>query len=68
MDNSEALAHALKRVQDSLAKSYPGRITFFTLSHQGEVGFGASSHPNREQSRRNATELSSYLAKLMNWQ
>ena len=68
MDNSEVLAHALQRVQDSLAKSYPGRITFFTLSHQGEVGFGASYHPNREQSRRNAAELTDYLAKLMNWQ
>lgn len=67
MENGEALAHALKRVQDSLTKKYPGRIEFFTLSHQGEVGFGASYHPNREQSRRNAAELTTYLAKLMEW-
>ena len=67
MDNSEALHHALRRIQDSLAKNHPGRVTFFALSHQGEVGFGASYHPNREQSHRNAAELTGYLAKLMGW-
>ena len=67
MDNSDALGAALKQVQNSLAEKYPGRIFFLTLSHQGDLGFGASYHPNREQSRRNASELTAYLGKLMDW-
>jgi len=67
MDNSEALAAALKRIQYSLGEKYPNRVTLFALSPQGEVGYGADYHPNREQSRRNAAELTAYLAKLMDW-
>ena len=67
MDNSEALGAALKRIHYSLAEKFPTRVTLFTLSPQGEVGYGASYHPNRAQSQRNATELIAYLTELMHW-
>jgi lysophospholipase L1-like esterase len=67
MDNSEALRHALEQVQAGLDAQFPGRVHRFTLSAQGELGFGASYHPNRAQSRRNADELIAYLRKLMSW-
>jgi lysophospholipase L1-like esterase len=67
MDNSEALGHALQQVKAALDPQFPGRVTAFMLSAQGQLGYGASYHPNRAQSRRNADELTAYLRQLMGW-
>lgn len=68
MNNSKELRAALDRVVDQLQEQAPERVHFFELSAQGELGYGADYHPNRAQSRRNADELTAYLADLMDWQ
>jgi lysophospholipase L1-like esterase len=67
MDNSAALKGALGRVVDELSKKTPGRVTYFELSAQGQVGLGADYHPNRAQSEINSGELTRYLSTLMGW-
>ncbi len=68
MNNSDALRDALAQVQSKLAEKAPGRVTYFELSAQGALGFGADWHPNRAQSKKNAAELIPYLSKLMGWE
>ena len=67
MDNRAELRAALDRIETSLVEKFAGRVSVLVLSAQGEFGFGASYHPNRKQSQRNAAELTAYLAKLMGW-
>jgi len=67
MDNSPELKKALHRVLNKLQERFPQRVTYFELSAQGELGFGADYHPNIKQSLKNAGELTNYLSKLMGW-
>ena len=67
MDNRPELRAALDRIERSLAERFAGRVSVLVLTAQGEFGFGASYHPNRKQSQRNAAELTAYLAKLLDW-
>ena len=67
MNNSDALRDALRRVEAALSEKFAGRVSFLELTAQGKLGFGASYHPSRAQSRLNATELTAYLSKLMGW-
>ena len=67
MENGEALAAALARVEIAVSEKAPGRVHSFKLSPQGELGFGADYHPNRAQSKRNAEELRAFLSELMDW-
>jgi lysophospholipase L1-like esterase len=67
MDNRESLKLALGKVLEQLKTVAPGRVNYFELSAQGKVGLGADYHPNIEQSKINAAELSAYLSNLMGW-
>ncbi len=67
MNNSEELKAAIHRVLSQLKEVEPDRVHFKELSPQGSLGFGASYHPNRAQSKLNAEELSRYLSDLMDW-
>lgn len=67
MDNSDALRQAIGKVLEQLKTVAPDRVTSFELSAQGKVGFGADYHPNIEQSKINAAELSQHLSDLMDW-
>lgn len=58
---------ALDRVEKPLAEKCAGRVSLLVLTAQGEFGFGASWHPNRKQSQRNAAELTAYLSTFMGW-
>ncbi len=39
----------------------------FTMSPQGQLGFGAHWHPSAAQAERNAQELSAFLREWMGW-
>jgi hypothetical protein len=67
MNNSDALRAALRRVESALSENFAGRVSSLEFTAQGKLGFGASYHPSRAQSRLNATELTAYLSKLMGW-
>lgn len=67
MENGDALKNALTRVVGQLERQDASRVHYLKLSPQGSVGLGADYHPNRAQSRINATELKDYLTELMNW-
>ena len=43
-------------------------FTFFEMSAQGSLGYGADWHPSREQARKNAAELAAYISKLTGWE
>ena len=58
---------ALDRVETSLSEQFAGRVSLLVLTAQGEFGFGASWHPDRKQSQRNAAELTAYLSTFMGW-
>ena len=57
----------LDRMEGPLSEQFAGRVSLLVLTAQGEFGFGASWHPDRKQSQRNAAELTAYLSKLMGW-
>ena len=67
MNNSAELRAALDRVEKPLSEQFAGRVSLLVLTAQGEFGFGASWHPNRKQSQRNAAELIPHLRQLMGW-
>ena len=54
-------------MEGPLSEQFAGRVSLLVLTAQGEFGFGASWHPDRKQSQRNAAELTAYLSKLMGW-
>ncbi|MDQ8201836.1 SGNH/GDSL hydrolase family protein [Pelagicoccus sp. SDUM812003] len=68
MNNHPELRAALESVLAKITPIAPDRISFLELSAQGSVGFGASYHPNRAQSRINAAELTAFLSDLMGWE
>jgi len=67
MNNTSDLHDDLQKVLSALSADHKDRVSFLELSAQGRLGYGADSHPNRRQSRHNATELTAYLRKLMGW-
>jgi len=67
MNNSKELHEDLQKVLSALSATHRDRASYLELSAQGELGFGADSHPNRRQSKRNAAELTAYLRKLLGW-
>jgi lysophospholipase L1-like esterase len=67
MNNSKPLHEDLQKVLAGLRAKHGDRVNFLELSAQGELGYGADSHPNRRQSKRNAAELTAYLRGLMGW-
>ncbi len=67
MENGDSLRDALGRVVAALEDYAPGRVSYFKLSAQGSLGYGADYHPNREQAKVNAAELSAHVAELMGW-
>ncbi|MBN2069667.1 MAG: hypothetical protein JW739_08535 [Opitutales bacterium] len=67
MDNGAELKTALNQVVANLSENNAGRVHFLELTAQGQLGLGADYHPNLEQSRYNATELTTYLSDLMGW-
>ncbi len=44
-----------------------GNITYFSLSTQGTLGYGADSHPSIAQHEKNRRELAGYIRKLKAW-
>jgi len=67
MNNSRELHDDLQKVLAALTSTHGNRVSYFELSAQGALGFGADSHPNRRQSQRNAMELTAYLRQLLGW-
>jgi len=67
MNNSAALRDALQRVLATLPPKLAARASYFELSAQGQLGYGADWHPSRAQAQRNAAELTAHLRQLMGW-
>ncbi|MBK8474766.1 MAG: lipase [Opitutaceae bacterium] len=67
MNNRAELRDALRRVQATLPPKLAPRVSYFELTAQGPLGFGADWHPSRAQSQRNAAELTAHLRQLMAW-
>lgn len=43
-------------------------VYHFSLSSQGDLGYGGQMHPNEEQNKKNGDELAKYLSQLFNWE
>jgi len=64
LQNSEAYRNALREMLDQ--SGLPETETaIFTLSPQGQLGFGAHWHPSARQGERNALELTRFLSEWM---
>lgn len=54
-----------KSVLDNVADKYDNVYRFDMSAQDGSLGYGADYHPSREQAEKMATELSSYLKKIL---
>lgn len=68
MQNGVELQSALQDIQSQLSQESPNRVHYFELSAQGTVGWGADWHPNQDQSKINAAELTAFLRDIMDWE
>lgn len=68
MLNSSLYSNNLKSFVETKNTRKDKRLSFFEMSPQGKLGYGADWHPSKEQARKNTSELVSYLSGLMGWE
>ncbi len=66
-DNLVILQRYIKLAIERFKGDSDSRIEHFSLSTQGQYGYGANYHPNLKQNEVNGEELAIYLATLMGW-
>jgi len=68
MLNSSLYTNNLKAFVEKKNTWRSKRVSFFEMSAQGGLGYGADWHPSKDQARKSAGELIGYLSGLMGWE